>query len=230
MGARVLYWYMRLPSLWFSFFAFSLFTHAADGLDLKFKDGTTLSGAKIYVPTVKFSTGMPDGRGVILKFHDKLYIHHFPYRRPRKVMRVVNGGVDDGNYKIGVVMEELEHYQARASALEPSPRELIYSCTPSRLAFFHFDQPSLRVLRRAISTNTGIPRAHQQAALKAIQVAQNAKPAPAWYNTPQLSRVWQAEADADVARYKAHVFYGKWLEQPAMAPAKFQTLLRTAQH
>ena len=46
----------------------------------------------------------------------------------------------------------------------------------------------------------------------------------------QCSGVWQAEADADVARYKAHVFYGKWLEQPAMAPAKFQTLLRTAQH
>jgi hypothetical protein len=143
-------------------------------------------------------------------------------------MRVVNGGVDDGNYKIAAVMEELEHYRAQAPGLEPSPRELIYSCTPSRLAFYHFDRPSLKVLRQAISTNTGIPRAHQQAALKAIQVAQNAKPAPTWYNTPQLSRVWQAEADADVARYKAHVFYGKWLDQPALAPATFQTLLRTS--
>ena len=144
-------------------------------------------------------------------------------------MRVVNGGVDDGNYKIAAVMEELEHYQARASALEPSPRELIYSCTPSRLAFFHFDQTSLRVLRRAISTNTGIPRAHQQAALKAIQVAQNANPAPAWYNTPRHSQIWQQEADRDVARYKAHVFYGKWLDQPALAPPGFQNLLRTSQ-
>jgi hypothetical protein len=219
---------MRLPSLWISFFALSLFAHAADGLKLKFKDGTTLSGAKIYVPTVKYSTGNPDRRGVILMFHDKLYIHHFPYRQPRRVMRVVDGGVDDGNYKIAAVMEELEHYQARASALEPSPRELIYSCTPSRLAFFHFDQPSLNVLRQAISTNTGIPNANRKAALAAIQMAYNAEPAPAWYNTPRHSQIWQQEADRDVARYTEHVFYGKWIDQPALAPATFQTLLRTS--
>ena len=225
MGARVLYWCMRLSSLWISFFALSLFAHAADGLNLKFKDDTTLSGAQIYVPIVKYSTGNPDARGVILMFHDKLYIHHFPYRQPRRVMRVVNGGVDDGNYKTAMVMEELEHYQVRASALEPSPRELIYSCTPSRLAFFHFDQPSLKVLRQAISTNTGIPKANRKAALTAIQLAQNANPAPTWYNTPRHSQIWQAEADRDVERYKQHVFYGKWIDQPALAPAMFQKLL-----
>jgi len=225
MGKCVLYWDMRLPTLWISFFAFSLFAHATDGLNLKFKDGTTLSGAKIYVPTVKFSTGLPDGRGVILMFHDKLYIHHFPYRQPRKVMRVVNGGVDDGNYKLATVMEELEHYRAQAPGLEPSPRELIYSCTPSRLAFYHFDRPSLKILRQAISTNTSITRAHQQAALKAIQNAYYANPNPAWYNTPRHSQIWQQEADRDVARYQDKVFYGKWLDQPALAPATFQKLL-----
>ena len=101
-------------------------------------------------------------------------------------------------------------------------------CTFFFISIPNFDRPSLKVLRQAISTNTSIPRAHQQAALKSIQLTQNSEPVPAWYNTPQLSRVWQAEADADVARYKEHVFYGKWLDQPALAPATFQTLLRTS--
>ena len=225
MGARVLYWYMSRPSLLILFFALSLFVHAADGLKLKFKDGTILSGARIYVPAVALSTGNPDGRGVILMYHDRLYIHHFPYRQPRKVIRVIDDGVDNGIYKTTAVMEELEHYHARSSALEASPRELMYSCTPSRLAFFHFDQPSLKVLRQAIVHHPQIPKANRKAALVAIQNAFYANPNPAYYNTPRHSQIWQAEADRDVERYKQHVFYGKWIDQPALAPAVFQKLL-----
>ena len=78
MGTRMLHWYMSRPSLLISFFTLSLFVHSADGLKLKFKYGTILSEARIYVPAVAHSTGNPDGRGVILMYHDKLYIHHFP--------------------------------------------------------------------------------------------------------------------------------------------------------
>ena len=216
---------MRRFLLLVTLFALGLFSDAADSLKLAFKDGTKLSGARIYVPTLAYSTGMPDGRGVILMYHGKLYIHHFPYRQPRKVIRVVDDGVDDGNYKTAAVMEELEHYHARSSALEASPRELIYSCTPSRLAFFHFDQPSLNVLHRAISQHTGIPNAKRKAAMTSIRNAYYANPNPAYYNTPRHSQIWQAEADRDVARYKQHVFYGKWIDQPALAPATFQKLL-----
>jgi hypothetical protein len=218
---------MRRILLSISILAIGFVAHAADGLNLKFKDGTTLTGAKIYVPTLKHSTGMPNGNGVILMFHDKLYIHHFPYRQPRKVMRVVEDGVDDGIYKTAAVMEELEHYHARSSASERSPSELIYSCTPSRLAFFHFDRPSLKVLRKAISNNTDIPKTHRTVALTAIENAYYANPNPTYYNTPQHSRIWQAEADRDVARYKEHIFYGKWIDQPSLAPATFQKLLQT---
>jgi hypothetical protein len=216
---------MSRPSLLILFFALSLFVHAADGLKLKFKDGTILSGARIYVPAVAHSTGNPDERGVILMYHDKLYIHHFPYRQPRKVIRVIDDGVDDGIYKTAAVMEELEHYRPRSSPLDPSPRELFYSCTPSRIAFFHFDQPSLNVLSRSIARHSRIPRAHQQAALKAIQYAYYANPKPAYYNTPLHSQIWQREADRDVARYQDKVFYGKWIDQPALAPATFQKSL-----
>ncbi len=218
---------MRRIFLSISILAIGFVAHAANGLNLKFKDGTTLSTAKIYVPTLQHSKGMPNGNGVILMVHDKLYIHHFPYRKPRKVIRVVEDGVDDGLYKTATVMEELEHYHARSSASERSPRELIYSCTPSRLAFFHFDRPSLKVLRKAISNNTGIPQTHRTEALAAIQNAYYANPNPIYYNTPQRSRTWQAEADRDVARYKEHVFYGKWIDQPSLAPATFQKLLQT---
>jgi len=204
-----------------------LAVHAADGLQLKFKDGTALDGAEIYVPEVAHSTGMPDGRGVIIKYYGKLYIHHFPYRPPRQVQRAVDGGADDGSYKMATVTEALEHYQPRPSPLDASPRELIYSCTPSRLAFFHFDRPSMKVLRRAIARHPGIPNANRKAALASIQNAYYAGPSPAWYNTPQSSQFWQAEADRDVARYKQHVFYGKWIDQPALAPPVYQKLLRT---
>ena len=124
-------------------------------------------------------------------------------------------------------MEELEHYSPRSSSLEPSPRELGYSCTPSRIAFFQFDQPTLNVLHKAINNDRRIPYTHKRAALKSIQAAYYANPNPRYYNTPQTSRIWQAEADRDVARYKDKVFYGKWLEQPHLASVEFQKLLRT---
>jgi len=225
MGARVLHWYMIRPSLLISFFVLSLFVHAADELKLKFKDGTILSGARIYVPAVAHSTGNPDGRGVILMYHDKLYIHHFPYRQPRKVIRVIDDDVDNGIYKTAAAMEELEHYRPHSSTLDPSPRELFYSCTPSRIAFFHFDQPSLNVLSRSIAKHSRISRAHKQAALKAIQNAYHANPNPAYYNTPLHSQIWQREADRDVARYQNKVFYGKWIDQPELAPVTFRKLL-----
>lgn len=227
MHKRVLRWRVRRILLSISILAIGFVAYAADGLNLKLKDGTPLSGAKIYVPTLKHSTGMPNGNGVILMVHDKLYIHHFPYRQPRKVMRMVEDGVDDGIYKTAAVMEELEHYHARSSPSERSPSELIYSCTPSRLAFFHFDRPSLKVLRKAISNNTDIPKTHRTVALTAIENAYYANPNSTYYNTPRHSRIWQAEADRDVARYQKHVFYGKWIDEPSLAPATFQKLLQT---
>ncbi len=216
---------MRRILLFVSALTFALTSHSAERLKLKFKDGTTLSGAEIYVPTIRNSTGNPNGYGVILKYHNKLYIHHFPYRQPQKTVRIVDDGTDDGKYKTVQVMEELEHYQPRSSPLEPSPRELFYSCTPSRIAFFHFSQPTLDVLYKALTNDKRIIRTHKQAVLKSIQAAYYAKPNPRYYNTPQTSRIWQAEADRDVARYKDKVFYGKWLEQPQLAPPEFQRLL-----
>jgi len=217
---------MERTLLLVSIFALSLSTYSAERLKLKFKDGTTLNGAEIYVPTVNNSTGNPNGYGVILKYHNKLYIHHFPYRKPHKVTRYTDGGVDDGKYKTIQVTEEVEHYQPRSSPLEPSPRELFYSCTPSRIAFFHFSQPTLNVLYQTVNNHPHISHTYKQAALKSIQNAYRARPNPQYYNTPQTSRIWQAEADRDVARYKDKVFYGKWLEQPKLAPVAFQKLLK----
>ncbi len=106
---------MERTLLLVSIFALSLSTYSAERLKLKFKDGTTLNGAEIYVPTIGNSTGNPNGYGVILKYSNKLYIHHFPYRQPRKVTRYTDGGVDDGKYKTVQITEELEHYQPRSS-------------------------------------------------------------------------------------------------------------------
>ena len=217
---------MERTLLLVSIFALSLSTHSAERLKLKFKDGTTLNGAEIYVPTIGNSTGNPNGYGVILKYSNKLYIHHFPYRQPRKVTRYTDGGVDDGKYKTVQITEELEHYQPRSSPLEPSPRELGYSCTPSRIAFFHFNRSTLNTLQKAIVKDSRISLANKKSALKSIQGAYYSNPNPKYYNTQRTSQVWQAEADRDVARYKDKVFYGKWLEQPKLAPAEFQKLLR----
>ena len=219
--------FMERTLLLVSGLALSLSLQSAEKLKLKFKDGTKLNGAEIYVPTVNNSTGNPNANGVILKFYNKLYIHHFPYRQPRKVIRYTNNGIDNGKYKAVEVMEELEHYSPRSSSLEPSPRELGYSCTPSRIAFFQFDKPTLNVLHKAINNDQRISYTHKRAALKSIQAAYYTNPNPRYYNTPQTSRIWQAEADRDVARYKDKVFYGKWLEQPHLAPVEFQKLLRT---
>jgi len=71
-----------------------------------------------------------------------------------------------------------------------------------------------------------ISLANKKSALKSIQGAYYSNPNPKYYNTQRTSQVWQAEADRDVARYKDKVFYGKWLEQPKLAPAEFQKLLR----
>lgn len=218
---------MKRALLLVSAFVLSLPLQAAEKLKLKFKDGTFLDGAEVYVPTARNSTGNPNGYGVILKYHHKLYIHHFPYRQPRKVTRYTNGGIDDGKYKPVQVMEELEHYQPRSSPLEPSPRELFYSCTPSRIAFFHFTKPTLNVLYKAINKDQRLTSKYKQSALKSIHAAYYAKPNPKYFNTSHTSKVWQAEADRDVARYKDKVFYGKWLEQPEIAPPKYQKLLRT---
>lgn len=217
---------MRWTLLLIAAFALSIPSQSAQKLELKFKDGTSLDGAEIYVPSISHSTGHPNEYGIILKYHSKLYIHHFPYRQPRKVTRFTNNGIDDGKYKAVQVIEELEHYSPRSSRLEPSPSELGYSCTPSRIAFFHFDRPTLNTLHKAIARNGRISTANKSSALKSIQRAYYAKPKPRYYNTPQTSRVWQAEADRDVARYQDKVFYGKWLEQPKLAPVKFQRLLR----
>ena len=217
---------MERTLLLVSIIVLSLPAHSAERLKLKFKDGTTLNGAEIYVPTIRNSTGNPNGYGVILKYHNKLYIHHFPYRQPHKVTRYTDGGVDNGQYKAVQVTEELEHYQPRSSPLEPSPRELGYSCTPSRIAFFHFDRPTLGVLSRSVNNDQRISYTNKQAALKSIQAAYHASPNPKYYNTPQTSRIWQAEADRDVTRYRDKVFYGKWMEQPSLAPPEFQKLLR----
>ncbi|MDP6903425.1 MAG: hypothetical protein QF406_03150 [Verrucomicrobiota bacterium] len=217
---------MERTLLLVSIIVLSLPAHSAERLKLKFKDGTTLNGAEIYVPTIRNSTGNPNGYGVILKYHNKLYIHHFPYRQPHKVTRYTDGGVDNGKYKAVQVTEELEHYQPRSSPLEPSPRELGYSCTPSRIAFFHFDRPTLHTLQKVIMKDSRISLANKRSALKSIQGAYYASPNPRYYNTPQTSRIWQAEADRDVTRYKDKVFYGKWMEQPSLAPPEFQKLLR----
>ena len=133
---------MRWILLLIAAFALSIPSQSAQKLKLKFKDGTTLDGAEIYVPTINHSTGHPNGYGIILKYHSKLYIHHFPYRKPRKVSRFTNNGIDDGKYKAVQVIEELEHYSPRSSRLEPSPGELGYSCTPSRLSLIHISEPT----------------------------------------------------------------------------------------
>ena len=98
---------VRLLTVLFLTAFFSDQTIAA--LKLKFKDGTELNGAEIYVPSIPNSRGNPDHRGVILMFQNKLYIHHFPYRSPLKITKVIDDGIDDGRYKTVEVMEELEH-------------------------------------------------------------------------------------------------------------------------
>ena len=214
---------VRLLTVLFLTAFFSDQTIAA--LKLKFKDGTELNGAEIYVPSIPNSRGNPDHRGVILMFQNKLYIHHFPYRSPLKITKVIDDGIDDGRYKTVEVMEELEHYHPRSSPLDSSPRELSYSCTPSRIAFFHFDRSSLDVLYKAVSSHARIPKPNQKNALQAIHAAYYATPNPTYYNTPRHSKIWQAEADRDLARYLSKVFYGKWFEQPDLAPPEFQKLL-----
>ena len=157
---------VRLLTVLFLTAFFSDQTIAA--LKLKFKDGTELNGAEIYVPSIPNSRGNPDNRGVILMFQNKLYIHHFPYRSPVKITKVIDDGIDDGRYKTVEVMEELEHYHPRSSPLDSSPRELSYSCTPSRIAFFHFDRPSLDVLYKAVSSHARIPKPNQKFAYERV--------------------------------------------------------------
>ena len=182
-------------------------------LDIVFKDGTWMKGAEIYAPA-KLSSGSPDARGVDLLFRNKLYIHHYPYRKPRMVQRQMADKKDDGIYDTIPVQQALEHYAPPAPyALDVSPYELGYSCTPSRIPFIHFDRPTLKRMYISIQNNRNIPLTNRRAALKSINKAWNYKPNPNLYNTSTASRRWQLEADADVRLFREKVWYGKWFEK-----------------
>lgn len=182
-------------------------------LDIVFKDGTWMKGAEIYAPT-KLSSGTPDARGVILLFRNKLYIHHYPYRQPRKLQQQMVDKNDDGIYETISVQQTLEHYAPPAPyVLDASPYELGYSCTPSRIPFIHFDRPTLKRIYTSIQNNRNIPLRNRRAALQSINKAWSYKPNPNLYNTPAASRRWQLEADADVRLFREKVWYGKWFEK-----------------
>ena len=183
------------------------------GLDIVFKDGTWMKGAQIYAPA-RPSTGIPDARGVVILFRNKLYIHHYPYRQPRRVQHQMTDINDDGIYETRATPQALEHYAPPVPhALDVSPYELGYSCTPSRIPFIHFDRPTLRRMYNSIQNNRNIPPSNRRAALQSINNAWNYKPNPRIYNTPAASRAWQLKTDGDVSLYRERVWYGKWFEK-----------------
>ena len=182
-------------------------------VDIVFKDGTWMKGARIYAPA-GLSTGKPDARGVVLIFRNKLYIHHYPYRKPRVVQKQFTDTNDDGIYERVASSQALEHYAPPAPfSLDLSPSELGYSCTPSRIAFFHFDRPTLDRMFKVIERDPNVPQANKRAALQSITNARNFKANPRFYNTKAASARWQMEADGDVELYRDKVWYGKWFEK-----------------
>ena len=184
----------------------------ASALEIVFKDGTVLKNAEVYVPPPnRFSSGGPTIFGVNLTVGGKLYIHHFPYVASQVEERAVDDD-DDGIYELRKVTRAITHYRPPALR-EHAPREFGYSCTPSRLPFIHFNEPTLAKLKLNLSQHPLIAAQHRARLAGSIDLALRHKPKPHELHTPQTAAKWQQEADRDVRLYPQNIFYGKWIKK-----------------
>ena len=186
-----------------------LLAFPASAIDIVFKDGTVLKNATIYVPPSNIrSNGGPSAYGVNLTVNDKLYIHHYPYIPSQNIMKQVDPN-DDGIYETEIIKNATLHYRPPLM-FERAPNEFGYSCTVSRIPFIHFSNETLWKMKQDISLNLSIKANYKNAAAKSIDGAIRHIPKPHELNTLQFSQRWQMEADRDVVRPRANVFYGKW--------------------
>ena len=186
-----------------------LLAFPASAIDIAFKDGTVLKNATIYVPPSNIrSNGGPSAYGVNLTVNDKLYIHHYPYIPSHNIMKQVDTN-DDGIYETEIIKNATLHYRPPLM-FERAPNEFGYSCTVSRIPFIHFSNETLLKMKQDISMNLSIKANYKSAAAKSIDGAIRHIPQPHELNTLQFSQRWQMEADRDVVRPRANVFYGKW--------------------
>jgi len=186
-----------------------LLAFPASAIDIVFKDGTVLKNATIYVPPSNIrSNGGPSAYGVNLTVNDKLYIHHYPYIPSYNIMKQVDTN-DDGIYETEIIKNATLHYRPPLM-FERAPNEFGYSCTVSRIPFIHFSNETLLKMKQDISLNLSIKANYKSAVAKSIDGAIRHIPKPHELNTLQFSQRWQMEADRDVVRPRANVFYGKW--------------------
>ena len=186
-----------------------LLAFPASAIDIVFKDGTVLKNATIYVPPSRIrSNGGPSAYGVNLTVNDKLYIHHYPYIPSRNIMKQVDTN-DDGIYETEIIKNATLHYRPPL-VFERAPNEFGYSCTVSRIPFIHFSNETLLKMKQDISLNLSIKANYKSAAAKSIGGAIRHIPKPHELNTLKFSQRWQMEADQDVVRPRAKVFYDKW--------------------
>jgi len=186
-----------------------LLAFPASAIDIVFKDGTVLKNATIYVPPSNIqSNGGPSAYGVNLTVNDKLYIHHYPYIPSYNFMKQVDTN-DDGIYETEIIKNATLHYRPPLM-FERAPNEFGYSCTVSRIPFIHFSNETRLKMKQDISLNLSINANYKSAVAKSIDGAIRHIPKPHELNTLQFSQRWQMEADQDVVRPRAKVFYGKW--------------------
>jgi hypothetical protein len=128
-----------------------------------FKDGTVVEG-KIFM-----AKGFePNAKGVILTVNNKIYIHHYPYKR-------------------GASCAPPIYYPYKS---DPNPYG-ISQCTPTRISFFNFETFSLMDVKEKIAYSR-IPYAKKLEAVKMINYAgANDKPK---YMTPSSlkTRKWES--------------------------------------
>jgi len=202
---------MKLQTFWTGACSL-LLALPASALEIVFRDGTILKNAEVYVPPPNFSSnGGPTIFGVNLTVGGKLYIHHFPYVASQIEERAVDDD-DDGIYELRKVTRAITHYRPPALR-EHAPREFGYSCTPSRLPFIHFNEPTLAKLKQNLSQHALLPVQQRKRLAASIDLALRHKPRPHELHTPQAARIWQAEADRDVRLYPQNIFYGKWIKK-----------------
>jgi hypothetical protein len=202
---------MKLQTFWAGACSL-LLALPASALEIVFKDGTVLKNAEVYVPPPNgFSTGGPTIFGINLTVNGKLYIHHFPFVESQIEERAVDDD-DDGIYELRKVTKAVTHYRPPVLR-EHAPREFGYSCTPSRLPFIHFNEPTLAKLRQNLSQQTLIAPQRRARLAGSIDLALRHKPQPHELHTPQAAAKWQQEADRDVRLYPQKIFYGKWIKK-----------------
>ena len=202
---------MKLQTFWAGACSL-LLALPASALEIVFKDGTVLKNAEVYVPPPNFhSNGGPTIFGINLTVGGKLYIHHFPYVESAVTEETVDGD-DDGIYELRKVTRTVTHYRPPVLR-EHAPREFGYSCTPSRLPFIHFNEPTLAKLKLNLSQHPLIAAQHRTRLAGSIDLALRHKPKPHELHTPQTAAKWQQEADRDVRLYPQNIFYGKWIKK-----------------